>query len=210
MLVLSCSVPARNNGLPWRARRPAVRISFSSTSHSRHSMLRRVTHDYTDVAALGDRVAVMRDGKILQVGAASDVFRRPINRAVADIVGIENLLAGRVEGREQSRARVVVAGYALQAEARAEMPANGDAYVAIRAEDIRLSAPDHALVTADNRLAAKVVALQCLGALTKVTLDSGFRLVACLMTRDVDTLGLAPGASVVALVPAADVHILVP
>jgi molybdate/tungstate transport system ATP-binding protein len=190
--------------------RDELRLELSRFLREMRAPALFVTHDRADVAALGDRVAIMCDGKILQCGTASDVFRRPASRAVAGILGFENILAGDIEGAEQHRVRINVAGHALEAEAGDRARAGTGVYVAIRAEAVRLAPRDRVpAIAAENRLAAKVVTLHCLGALTKVTLDSGFRLVACLMTRDADELRLAPGAPVVALIPAADVHVLV-
>ena len=55
-----------------------------------------VTHDQLEAMTLGDRVVVMRAGRIEQVGAPEDVYRRPRTRFVADFVGIPNILEGTV------------------------------------------------------------------------------------------------------------------
>jgi len=57
-----------------------------------------VTHDQLEALTLGDRVAVMRAGKIDQVGSPEDVYRRPRTRFTAEFVGIQNLLIGTVRG----------------------------------------------------------------------------------------------------------------
>jgi iron(III) transport system ATP-binding protein len=57
-----------------------------------------VTHDQTDALTIGDRVAVMRRGRIEQVGAPDDVFHRPVNRFVARFIGEATLLPVDLEG----------------------------------------------------------------------------------------------------------------
>ena len=57
-----------------------------------------VTHDQLEAMTLGDRVVVMRAGRIEQVGSPEDVYRRPRTRFVADFVGIPNVLEGTVRG----------------------------------------------------------------------------------------------------------------
>ena len=57
-----------------------------------------VTHDQLEALTLGDRVAVMRAGKIDQVGSPEDVYRRPRTRFTAEFVGIQNLMSGTVRG----------------------------------------------------------------------------------------------------------------
>lgn len=51
-----------------------------------------VTHDYTEAAALADRIAVVHNGRIAQVGSPEEVFRRPGTRFVAEFLGVTNLL----------------------------------------------------------------------------------------------------------------------
>jgi thiamine transport system ATP-binding protein len=55
-----------------------------------------VTHDPTEAAALGDRIAVLLDGRIAQVGPPGEVIAAPASAAVAGLVGQRNVLAGRV------------------------------------------------------------------------------------------------------------------
>ncbi len=58
-----------------------------------------VTHDQEEALSFGDRVAVMRDGKLQQVGAPEDVYFHPGTAFVASFLGRTNLLRGLAEGR---------------------------------------------------------------------------------------------------------------
>ncbi len=69
-----------------------------------------VTHDQEEALSLSDRVAVMHDGRMLQLAPPKTLYERPVNRFVADFVGTNNLIAGVC--REMS-AGVVVAETAL-------------------------------------------------------------------------------------------------
>ena len=97
-----------------------------------------VTHDQEEALAMADRVAVMHEGRIAQVGRPDEIYERPASRYVADFVGDINLFDGRILACESGRvavevggARVVVAGDAA--------PAIGEAVtVAVRPEKIRL------------------------------------------------------------------------
>ena len=55
-----------------------------------------VTHDQEEALSLSDRVAVMRDGRVLQLGPPRELYESPRTRFVADFVGTNNLVAGRV------------------------------------------------------------------------------------------------------------------
>ena len=55
-----------------------------------------MTHDRVEALALGDRLAVVVDGAIRQVGPVDEVFSRPADVSVAHVTGVESVLAGRV------------------------------------------------------------------------------------------------------------------
>jgi iron(III) transport system ATP-binding protein len=55
-----------------------------------------VTHDQTEALALADRIAVMRDGKIVQLDTPPAIYREPTDAFVADFLGVGNILAGEV------------------------------------------------------------------------------------------------------------------
>src|SRR5437763_16135761 len=57
-----------------------------------------VTHDQEEALAIADRVGVMRDGRIEQLGSPTDVYTRPATPFVAEFVGLSNQLAGEVPG----------------------------------------------------------------------------------------------------------------
>ena len=72
-----------------------------------------VTHDQEEALSLSDRVAVMRDGRVLQVAAPKELYERPATRFVADFVGTNNFIAGRVP-----RARRAAAAWSRPRSAR--------------------------------------------------------------------------------------------
>ncbi|MDD5140116.1 MAG: ATP-binding cassette domain-containing protein [Verrucomicrobiales bacterium] len=73
-----------------------------------------VTHDRHEALALGDDVVVMHDGKNVQHGATPEVFRRPVNLAVAEITAIETIQAGKILELHDGLATVVVGATQLE------------------------------------------------------------------------------------------------
>jgi len=61
-----------------------------------------VTHDQKEALSMAERLAVMRDGKIIQVGTPREVYTRPINRFVADFIGETNFLVGELIGKDRT------------------------------------------------------------------------------------------------------------
>ena len=166
-----------------------------------------VTHDHGDALALGDRLAVMEAGAIVQRGAAGEVFARPASRSVAQFLGVENILDGRIVATAgDGLLRVSVGGSVLAC--RSPAPArNGKVALSIRAGDVRLNgaaAPN--ANGADNVLAGRIAALRTAGPLCKVTLDCGFPLTAYLLAREAQ--GLAPEARLDAAIAVEAVHVL--
>lgn len=78
-----------------------------------------VTHDQDEALALADRIAVMRDGRIEQLGTPVQIFQHPETRFVAEFVGFDNFLSGRVRSTDKGSMTVAVPGLAHPVNARA-------------------------------------------------------------------------------------------
>ena len=91
-----------------------------------------VTHDQEDAFAIADRVAVLRQGRLLQVGAPEELYERPASRHVAQFIGRASLLPAEWAGE---RARIAVGGVVQEAPAitgdPAVAPANGARWLAV-------------------------------------------------------------------------------
>jgi len=98
-----------------------------------------VTHDQAEAVVLGDRIGVMRDGKLLQMAPPGEIYNRPADPFVANFTGASNVLLGKVLARSGERATIDL-GAAGKIETWTPQPLNaGDkARVALRAENVRL------------------------------------------------------------------------
>ncbi len=77
-----------------------------------------VTHDQKEALSMADRIAVMRAGKIVQLGSPTDLYRRPRTRFVAEFLGQTNIIPATVAGREGNSLTVTTSSGPV----RAEMP----------------------------------------------------------------------------------------
>ena len=101
-----------------------------------------VTHDQKEALSIADRLAVMRDGAIEQIGTPSQVYREPVNRFVAGFVGEGNFLSGRVLAATVQGLTVETACGAWAAARSASEFAVGDAVeLCVRPEAIRFDRP---------------------------------------------------------------------
>ncbi len=167
-----------------------------------------VTHDREEALRAGDRVAVMIDGRLQQVGSSSEVFGRPASEAVARFVGVETILEGRVDSDHDGLLRVQVEGAAIEALGRAKV---GDrVLVCLRPEDVTVRAREESASTdsARNRLKGVVTETVALGPQYRVHLDCGPQLVALVTKQSLEHLRLAPGLPVLATFKASAVHVI--
>ncbi len=165
-----------------------------------------VTHDWAEALTLGDVMAVLSSGEVLQVGAPIDVFSRPQNAEVARVVGVETVVKGTVVWAAGGMLRVNVDGIIVTAvEGESAGP---DVFVCIRAEDVVLERGPAAASSARNHLSGTITAVTMLGALARVTIDCGFPLVAMVTRSAVEEFDLVPGIPVVAAIKAGVVHLV--
>jgi molybdate transport system ATP-binding protein len=162
-----------------------------------------VTHDRLEAVALGDRMAVMVDGRIRQEGAVEEVFRHPADAQVAEAVGMENVLPVAVAGRAGGLITVEVGAARLQCLDTEVSPA----WACIRAEDVALARHTAEVSSVRNRLAGRVQSVLPEGPLARVELDCGFPLVAAITAQSAADMNLKPGDAVYAVVKATAVHL---
>jgi ABC-type sugar transport system ATPase subunit len=109
-----------------------------------------VTHDQVEAMTLGDKVVVMRDGHIHQVGSPGTIYAQPADTFVATFIGSPemNLFAGRVL-REGESFRFDAHGFSLKLEGLEKPLAEGEAQLGVRAEDIEVGNPETASLQAE-------------------------------------------------------------
>jgi molybdate transport system ATP-binding protein len=165
-----------------------------------------VTHDWTEALTLGDVMAVISGGNVLQVDTPIEVFSRPQNAEVARVMGIETVVKGQVVGTADGMVRVSVHGTILTA-VQGEL-GGASVFVCIRSEDVVLAREQAGASSARNHLAGTVNQVIVLGALARITIDCGFPLVAMVTRSTVEEFGLSPGIPVMAAIKAGAVHLV--
>jgi ABC-type Fe3+/spermidine/putrescine transport system ATPase subunit len=140
-----------------------------------------VTHDQVEALSLSDRIAVMRGGRVEQVGAPRELYERPASAFVRDFLGQTVILRGRVLPPGAGRGVGVEIGGAIvtgRAAPGGALPTGAEAHVAIRPEDIAVG-PDDGLPPKDNALPGVIDALLFVGDHyeARVALDGGHRIM---------------------------------
>ncbi|HEY3476845.1 MAG TPA: ABC transporter ATP-binding protein [Anaerolineales bacterium] len=165
-----------------------------------------VTHDWAETLTFGDVVAVVGDGHVLQVGSPQDVFSRPVNAAVAQIVGVETVIEGDVIEQANGLATVRVNGTTLKGLGTNQV--GSAVFVCIRAEDVLLESAGSGMTSARNHLQGKVREIVPHGVMVHVKIDCGFAVIAMVTKGAQEELRLEQGSPVVAVIKAGAVHLV--
>jgi putative spermidine/putrescine transport system ATP-binding protein len=137
-----------------------------------------VTHDQDEALSMADRLVIMNQGRIEQIGTPDEVYERPVNRFVAEFMGKSNFLLGTgdAEGRFQSQGGQVLLGNA------GECKAGAAALMSFRPERVQLREIDAPVAEGFNQLQGNVVRFTYLGPLVeyRIALKDGTEVTALL------------------------------
>jgi tungstate transport system ATP-binding protein len=165
------------------------------------------THDRMEALRLSDRIAVMNNGKMLQVGGAEEVMNHPSNEFVASFVGVETILKGRVVEAKEGEIVVRVGGHEI--EAVGNDPPGEHVILCIRPENVTLSSnPSSAQTSARNVFPGVIEKITLLGLYYRVDMDCGFPLVSYVTKHSLEHLSLRAGKKIEASFKATAVHVL--
>jgi spermidine/putrescine transport system ATP-binding protein len=124
-----------------------------------------VTHDQEEALTMSDRLAVMSDGRVEQVGTPNEVYEEPRTTYVADFLGVSNLMDARAEGPGgNGRCKVRLGDFQLMA-GQGESDARGEVRIVIRPERVGLEAQGAA---GENRVPGMVERVVYVGSILQV------------------------------------------
>lgn len=175
-----------------------------------------VTHDLDEAVRIGDRLAVLLDGRIRQEGPPETVLAAPVDDEVAAFVGTETRMAGLVVASGDGLVTVEVGSHRIDAVSTLEPGSR--VLCCLRPEDVTIWAdpairsgpgadPAHAS-SARNHLSGRITRLTPDGPLIRVTVDCGAPVIASITRESAADLRLAVGRAVIATFKATAVHLI--
>jgi spermidine/putrescine transport system ATP-binding protein len=174
--------------------RKAMQIELKRLNREVGATFIYVTHDQEEALTMSDRIAVMSEGRILQIGTPDEIYERPCNRFVADFIGQTNFLNGSVVAVDGGIAIVDLGG---AGHVRGSIPAGvhpaGAAVVAVRPERVALAADAESATTAGwNRLSGTVESVLYLGTHSQITVALPDGQSLCVHRQNTDAMAGGP------------------
>ncbi len=190
---LSALDPENREGVQRELRRLHNRLKLTTV---------HVTHDFEEAIALGDRIAVLGDGRIQQIGTPEQIFRQPDSEFVARFAMVRNIFSGEVTDGGGERAVLDAGGVGLAVVT----DLRGRCHASLRPEDIIIShAPFPS--SARNCFCGTITNIADKGSILylTVTLPPDF---ICMVTHNsFDAMGLAEGSKVYITFKASAIHV---
>jgi len=163
------------------------------------------THDLLQGQRLANQMIILNNGQILQSGTPDKVFRKPINKFVADFVGIENVMSGEIEGSLDSLdslARIktdFITVFTLTDR-------KGKVNFMVRPDEITVSR-EKVQTSARNTIQGKVNEIIDTGSLIKLLVDTGELFTVFITRESLNELNISIGTSVWLYFKASAVHV---
>lgn len=193
---------------PLSALDPQTKNLFKKELANLHQLLDtttvHITHDFTEALYLADRIAVMQDGEIVQVGKPAEIFRSPKSTFVANFVGMENIFEGFYQNGKITINDDLEVVTAFEREEGKIKDKNVSA--AVRPENIIIT-KEKIESSARNNFPGKVIDIIDQGALCRLTIDIGLLINVLITNKSLVDLNIDLGDEVWTAFKASAVHV---
>jgi len=183
-----------------------VELILETIIQARQTTMVMSTHDRSQGQRLANKMGVLIDGEILQIGTPAEMFRSPTRKRVADFVGVGNMLDGVVGERiDESLVNIQINGNTLQAISDFEEGAK--VWTLVRTEDVTFSLQETS-TSARNTFNGPITRMTPVATLVRIEIDCGFALVGVVTAKTVSEMGLEIGTVLFASFKATAIHVI--
>ncbi len=168
-----------------------------------------VTHSQSEAFAMADRVVIMSNGLVEQIGEPREIYREPVSRFVAEFVGRNNIVEGAVSHLSRGKVALTSDIGTLVASKPAKLQAaQGDRLSFVVSADV-MSVSD-AKPRSENVVQCELISEEFIGSVVTLFLEAGpgVELKAQIQQRDIEKIDTSPGAKLYLSWPSSNVHIL--
>ncbi len=166
-----------------------------------------ITHDLDEALAIADRVAIIMQGSLRQIGTVREIFSAPVDPEVARFTGIETIIPGKITRQNDGIVDVECGQTVFQAISPAK--AGTQVFLCLRPEDITLCLPEDIRKTsARNSLTSKITMLVPQGPLVRVILDGAIHITALVTRSSANEMQLAIGQEIQCSFKTSAVHVI--
>jgi spermidine/putrescine transport system ATP-binding protein len=148
-----------------------------------------VTHDQEEAMTMSDRIAVMRAGRIEQLGSPEDLYERPLSDFVANFLGVSNLLDGEVVGKSGDLADIRLTDGTLVRAPAGAISGRRSVRVGVRPEKLRVTPSTARPGDALNAVRGTVLDASYLGVSTQYLIETGSGQNMTVYAQNLDTSG---------------------
>jgi len=182
--------------------REGVQQELRQIHHRLKATIVHVTHDFEEAIALGDRIAVLGEGRILQVGTPEQIFRQPNSEFVARFAMSRNIFAGEVRDANDGHVTITIEGMKLEVVTELR----GKLHAALRPEDILISR-EPLRSSARNCLRGTITHINNRGSTLYLTVSTPLDFICLLTRRSFEEMGLRVGEEVYTTFKASAIHV---
>jgi molybdopterin-binding protein len=193
---------------PLSALDPATKESFQDELKKIHKQLKtttlHVTHDFVEAIAMADRIAVMNNGQIVQIGTADEIFQKPASSFVANFIGSKNIFSAELTAEDDDYVQIEAENGPIKI-AVVGSP-EGKINLAVRPEDIILS-KEAFFSTARNCFKGKIKDIKDKLTYLEIIVDIGVEISVHITRQSYREFELTRGKEVYLTFKASTVHI---
>lgn len=165
------------------------------------------THDKEDAIRFSDKIVILKDGKIVQIGKPDDIINNPVNEFAASFFGIETVLKGKVEKKIEGSLIVSINGKHIEVSGNAEV---GDIlFLFIKPENVIVMFENQSFKTSSRNIFSGTIKKTIpMGNFVKIVLDVGFPLIAYITYHSLKEMHLKEGSQIIASFKATSINII--
>ncbi|MQF97941.1 MAG: ABC transporter ATP-binding protein [SAR202 cluster bacterium] len=169
-----------------------------------------VTHDKEEAVSMGDRLAIIESGGLVELGDPVSMIGHPARERVANLLGVENVLSLKVKNifPDQGIMECVSESFSLEIPVSNDVLIGQDVRIGLRADDVILASVEPGGLSARNIKKGIIKDIYIESGMYRIEIDCGHIVISHVTKRAVDELGLISGSAIWCVIKSASCFVL--